>query len=576
MDSTSYLAALPSEILQLIIEHTHASGHWPLAQTCKHIYLNSQPILGRHRKAHQEFRISCDLDPKTVPNLLWSALSPGAASIDAWHVREFEVWTDRINDDPWEVDADTGDLWVVEEREPWSFPDDDTDYFLNQLYKVPDFFPEDDTYYVQVREELKTGADTFLKAFLLAHLPRIQALRYMRSPESEQVNFKSLCLMIYWCKLAGIWLPGLEALQKVYVGVNSRRIGDTTIDGMILRPDPPSRELEEFCALLCLPNLSEVYFAHLDGNSEFSSEVTDLFPDGLQPLLDKTSPVQTIIIDKLEASLSEQLMEFITKTPSSLKNLAIRFHRFNEYGNCRRDDTSDGEQRSQELTQKLAQHQHSSLQRLCFYTEAVRDGLSDWNWVAPSQRVMFEDIRVAYFSWNIIEEEVAGRAAAVRSRSELLDQLLQVFRSQFPATIEMVCFNGFSRSRSIFQSGEFGDPSLDYVDDAVEAMITSERYKNLKAVHLRDIQAEATPDETPDHFPFPKTMRAAEERGVYVHVKGSKPPSWFSFKGEFIPIPTRDCMVTGQFLPEEEDPYLVHCAWEDQGMPLNEAESPQV
>lgn len=497
-------------------------------------------------------------------------MSPGAPSIDAWHVREFEVWTDRINHDSWEVDADTGDLWIVEEGQPWSFPNDDADYFFDKLYKVPDFFPKDDTYYDQVREELKAGADTFSKAFLLAHLPRILALRYMRSPGSEQVNFKNMCLMIYWCKLAGIWLPGLEALQKVYVGVNSRRIGDTTIDGMILRPDPPSRELEEFCALLCLPNLSEVYFAHLDGNSDISSEITDLFPDGLQPLLDKASPVQTII-NKLEASLSAQLMEFITKSPSSLKNLAIRFHPFNEYGNCRRDDTSDGKRRSQELTQKLAQHQHSSLQ-LCFYTEAVRDGLSDWNWVAPSQRVMF-DIRVAYFYWTMVEEEMASPAAAVRSRSELLDQLVQAFRSQFPATIEMIYFNGFSRSHSIFQSAESDDPPLDYVDDVVEAMITSERYKNLKAVHLRDIQAEATPDETPDYFPSPKTVRAAEERGVYVHVKGSKPPSWFSFKGEFIPIPTRDCMVTGRFLPEEEDPYLAHCAWEDQGMPVT-SESP--
>ncbi|CAG9999678.1 unnamed protein product [Clonostachys byssicola] len=575
MESTSYLAALPSKILQLIIEHTHASGHWPLAQTCKHVYLNSQPILSRHRKAYQEFRISCDLDPQTVPNLLWSALSPGAASIDAWHVREFEVWTDRINDDLWEVDADTGDLWVVEERKPWSFPDKDIDHFFNKLYKVPDFFPQDDIYHVRAQEELETGADAFLKAFLLAHLPRIQALRYMGKPESEQANFKNLCLMIYWCKLAGTWLPGLEALQKVYVGVNSRRVGDTTIDGQILRPNPPSRELEEFCALLCLPNLSEVYFAHLDGNSDISSEIMDLFPDGVQPLLDKTSPVQTIIIDKLQASLSEQLMDFITKAPSSLKNLAIRFDRFNEYGNRRRNATVDGKQRSQELTQKLAQHQHSSLQRLCFYNELIFGGLSDWNWVAPSQRVMFEDLRVAYFSWPIMEEEVASRAVAARSRSELLDQLLPVFRSQFPATIEIVYLVGFCTS--ISQSPEFADPPLDYVDDAVEAMIKSERYKNLKAVHLRDNQDEE-PDETPGYVPFPKTMKAAEERGVYVHLKGSKPPSWFSFKGEFIPIPTRDCLVTGQFLPEDEDPYLAYCTWVDQGMPMTLArkESPQI
>jgi hypothetical protein len=52
----------------------------------------------------------------SVFNLLWSVFSHGVAHIDAWHVREFEVWGER--DPGWGEDSDAdSDIYEVSEAD---------------------------------------------------------------------------------------------------------------------------------------------------------------------------------------------------------------------------------------------------------------------------------------------------------------------------------------------------------------------------------------------------------------------------------------------------------------------------
>ncbi|CAH0033099.1 unnamed protein product [Clonostachys rhizophaga] len=543
---TPYLSTLAPEILELIIEHTHASGHWPLAQTCKYIYLNSLPILDRHRKACQEYRICSDLDPWTISKLLWSVFSDGAASIEAWHVREFEVWVERNEYKSWGVNADTGERILHEDVKPRSLSRHEIDSFCATMPKLPHFYGEHRDLNQLFREPFE-GGDSFVKAVVLAYLPRIQALRYAQfDDERRNESLTTLCGFIYWCKSAGTWLPGLNSLERVAVAIGLDRAG--------VEANPPEylrRFADEFCALLCLPNLAEIYFSHLDGGLPLQ-EKSRLFPKDIQiPSLAKTSSVKTIILDRLEYELSDKLIDFVTSIPRRLENLAIRF-RDNNY--CEEDYPEIAER----LIHQLAKHQGSSLQRLCIHDDRQDEKPADMNWRTPGQLKSFKDLRVANVSWKAIETslDLTKDDIQSRSRSELLDRLFEVFRHGLPATMEVITFGQFEFEKNdpvFLQAWEkSSDSDLEYLDDAVEIMITSRHYKNLKAVFLQDIQKQM-PSFFGRSLCFPKTMKAAESRGIRVYTRGSKPLPGLSTNGEFVPFPRRDCMLTGQFESETRE-----------------------
>lgn len=520
MYSAPDFTSLPVEILQLIFEHTHASGHWPLAQTCKHVYRHSQHILDRHREAYQKFRISSDLDLRTVRHLLSSCISHGAASIDAWHVREFEVWGDRENGEPWEVDVDTGEVRIPEGGEPWLFPRDDIGSFCHELFNAMGYPLDQEGFQAQVRRQLETGADSCLKPCLLALLPRIRALRYARAGGADHTSFTYLCRMIHWC-MSETLLPGFKALEKVSFGIC---VGQAA-DGY---PEPSKRSASELSALLCLPNLSELYFAHLDGEFELDDGVASSFLFGRRPPFSRSSPVRTIILDMMD-SLSDELIEFIAKTPRGLENLAIRL--------C--PEAGLGDERHQ-LTEELLNYQRLSLQRLCWYNADTSAVSTVPNWMDPSHAIMFDDLRVVSLDLLYVEGLPPGmRAKAMTEFNECLVHNL-------PAQMEVADFDGVDFWEDAFTTDQLGHNMLDYLDDMVEAMVRSKRYEKLKAIFLKEAQ-DLVSGVQHTLFSFPKTIKAARQRGIYLHLNGSKPPPGLIVNGEFVPIPTRDCMVTAIF-----------------------------
>ncbi|KAK7210029.1 hypothetical protein V2G26_017207 [Clonostachys chloroleuca] len=90
------LEKLSPEVLQLILRFAHPSAHFSFALTSKTLYENSLNILERHRAANTKYAITSDIKPlDTIPELLRSAYGSGADGIEAWHVRELEIWRER-------------------------------------------------------------------------------------------------------------------------------------------------------------------------------------------------------------------------------------------------------------------------------------------------------------------------------------------------------------------------------------------------------------------------------------------------------------------------------------------------
>ncbi|VUC32667.1 unnamed protein product [Clonostachys rosea] len=544
MSSPSYLTNLAPEILKLIIEHTHASAHWPLAQTCRFIHRNSKPILERHREAHQTYRITSDIDPSTITGLLWSVFSHGVDSIEAWHVREFEVWADRDDQDPqgnnfkaWEVDAESGDFNIKEEIMPCVLSADEMDHFCHKMMKIPDFYDKSPDFAGWVRESLDEGRDTFTKPLLLAYLPRLRALRYaQRSDETNNLTLWKLCEFIDKCQSEGAWLPGLESLREVFFTIELY----PTSEGVEDRP-ALCRKTDYFCALLNLPNMKEVYFSHMDGRRP-SREVSERFPKDIGPSLANTSNVRTIVLDMLQYDLDDALVDFIALVPRGLENLAIRLHANNRVK----------QQNIDRLIAALAKHQGSSLRRLCIHEDETIDGRSYLSWRKPEELTKFKKLRVANVSWCDVERGL-GRYKDTESRSELMDRLLKVFRDDLPTTMRIAAIGRVGGANVLIpqkEREEYDPADFAFLDDAVEAMIRSDRYKDLKAVDVDYIRMEVY--RMTGILPlFPLSIKAAKERGIHACIGEYDVSYRMSMNGEFIPYPRRDCMVTGGFARED-------------------------
>lgn len=346
-----------------------------------------------------------------------------------------------------------------------------------------------------------------------------------------------LCEYIYWCKAAGTWLPGLEKLEQVSVSI------------------PPGRGYrrlntcpDKFAALLGLPNLSEVYFAHMDGDFELSDLGVDLFTNNPQGPLDKTSPVRTIILDHLENSLSKKLISFLAKMPGALQNIAIRFRTINDHEERSRSAAS--------LVEALSEHQCKSLQRVCFDAENMPNGPFGPLFMPGLDLDVirfFDDLRVVTLGWPAVEMSLADSDDRL-PREELLDRLFRLFQLCLPDKMEILVLGPFVETVGVLLTGELtrGDrDNLGYVDEAVEAAITSRRYDNLKAVILEYVQASLHYVVGGDWL-FPKAVKAAEERGIYIGLIGDMPPPGLCIYGAFVPVPTRSFMVTGRLRTEEE------------------------
>lgn len=174
----SAITDLPTNVLCLFIDNLPFSSHFDFACTCKTFAAASQPVLRRHQKAYNEFRIVSDKDPSTVLLLLQSIF--GTDQIPAWHVRSFEIWRDRTNWDEWEIYSLYAPLMAGLEG---GVSDMDILSFQPLLARVGEYLDKFQAYLHgdvkkgKVLTQIESGHDGPLKALLLAALPRLKDLK---------------------------------------------------------------------------------------------------------------------------------------------------------------------------------------------------------------------------------------------------------------------------------------------------------------------------------------------------------------------------------------------------------------
>ncbi|VUC35236.1 unnamed protein product [Clonostachys rosea] len=539
MESNGQLSTLAPEILDQIFEYAHASCHWPLAQSCKHVYHFSKPILQRHKLAHKKYRVASDLHPWTLITLLRSAFCHDSASIDAWHVREFEgYWM------PWVVHSQTGRVLRGRHTGHQILDEVAIRYFLDKItLDLPPIAGNGERDHERAFNDSALGRDGFLKALLLAYLPRLKALRFAEKDSDEYSSLVWLSKMIYWCKEIGRWLPGLEALEKVAVGIAIRPSGGLGV------PDDQYKPLHQLHALTCLPQVSEIYFSNVERDLRQGPLRTS---DSV--MLEGNSSLQTMILDMPRPLMDNLLVDLISKLPRSLRTLVIRgepgeiplrqdhFERLRILGRAP-DPIRSFQEDIGNLMRELVLYQGRSLQRLLLYSSYDASNRARFSRHGPDKMRGLRNLRVANVLLDDIEETLSPVGTG-QTQIERLDQFARVLRDGFPRRIEVLAF--WQNNDSSFQTGENGsDAELDYLDDALMVMIQSEEYRNLKVIYLDDIQVRNL-EKGRTNVDFPKAVQAGDELGVHVHTLGRTAPE-HSPESQFVAMPDKYDMVTGPF-----------------------------
>ncbi|EWZ90433.1 hypothetical protein FOCG_04006 [Fusarium oxysporum f. sp. radicis-lycopersici 26381] len=93
-----HLLRLSTELILQILEYGPTSTYLDVALTCTTLHHQCRNLLDLHHEAHAKYRITSDLSPETVVDLLKDTTK---ARIERWHVRELEIWGSRQNWEDW-------------------------------------------------------------------------------------------------------------------------------------------------------------------------------------------------------------------------------------------------------------------------------------------------------------------------------------------------------------------------------------------------------------------------------------------------------------------------------------------
>ncbi|EGU77875.1 hypothetical protein FOPG_14901 [Fusarium oxysporum f. sp. conglutinans race 2 54008] len=284
-----HLLRLSTELILQILEYGPTSTYLDVALTCTTLHHQCRNLLDLHREAHAKYRITLDLSPETVIDLLKDTTK---ARIERWHVRELEIWGSRQDWEDWRpwVPKLPGTCGLAD-----GFP---TRYGLDlqdmqryirtalELWTFSDFDSE------AIQWDLKAGQDGFLKLLLIATCPRLHSLRFVKrglDPHTTLQWMREVIKDSRHTEEGPHELQGFESLRDIAVGIET--------DQRLWNDISPRRDARDFAALFYIPNLESLYFNDLhyieDGNEDYQHfDVVDQydFPRG-------TSSVKHLFID---------------------------------------------------------------------------------------------------------------------------------------------------------------------------------------------------------------------------------------------------------------------------------------
>ncbi|KAM0432327.1 hypothetical protein ACHAPT_004868 [Fusarium lateritium] len=509
----SGIVGLSTELIFLIIDYADPYSHLALALTCSILYHRSLPILDRHRAAH---RVASDLQPENVLKLLRFAV---VDSLEAWHVRELELWGNRVTWDDWR-DWDvalTGQVRLadtelvkprLERKEILSFFS-----MARQWWDIPEH--EFDA----ARNELENGGDGFLKLLLIASCPKLHTIRFAQKEKGMHTSLRWMSKAVSWSMDSERWPPGFQSLRNVAMGVSAGvpKVYDDSDD------DEPSLDFVDFAAALNLPAIHSIYISDLYPSREDDEDIYDEEMAEKYRLKPRSSTVQHIYIDRAEG-LNDYFEAFLG-VGEDLQSMTVRAIPGFEF-----DDTDH-------IPCALKKNYPDTFRNMTFYNP---EGLHGYRCGAylPDELDPFPGLRQMSVGRHDIELLASGCVREGPNVQEYVDW----WRNEcLPENIEVVMIWG--DTKGWFHDLTKGLEPIDLIDVGVAGMIKSGNCKNLKVIYLDDIESETKSQR--ERVCFQKSIAAGGEMGVHVYTLTNRDDGGY---GKGFPIaPDKFDMKTGPF-----------------------------
>ncbi|KAF4990458.1 hypothetical protein FGRMN_8451 [Fusarium graminum] len=507
VDKQCPLLSLSTDLVFQVLDYLPPSVN--LALTCSTLYQQCRSLLDLHRAAHARYKITSDLDPETVINLLKRTTS---AKVARWHVRELEIWGSRQGWQDWRPwapelsglqlaeapptrsELEAGDLqrYIQAGNEWWEFSGSEID---------------------EVRRELQSGQDAYLKSLLIASCPRLHSIRIARRDPDLGSALKRVTKAINSSRLLEKWPPGFRSLRNIAVNVemgfpsDKDENDDEADDGDDLREDQVNAV--DLVALLCLPSIESIYFNGLWHNS-WAEEEQGIDYGEKYDFPENTSSVKHVFLDGISC-MSVDLLCSIAGAPKSLESMAIR-----TVGDLvRHIDDIDA------FVVKLAEC-HPGLQELIIYNPS---GIFSSRCMvySPHKLEDFESLKRINIAAADLELEWLILLTCAE-RMHYAERFSEYLTYIFPLSIEALYIWG--KSDQVVDPPDPKKPS-DTLDSAVAHLIESSKFKNLKVIYLEDVErAQGRCDyvvaqETPivasrKELAFQKSVAAGHKVGVHV------------------------------------------------------------
>ncbi|QGI64271.1 hypothetical protein CEK27_008242 [Fusarium fujikuroi] len=461
------LLDLSTELILQILEHGAPSTHFDVALTCTTLNHQCRNLLDLHREAHEKYKITSDLLPETVIDLLKDTTK---ARIERWHVRELEIWGSRNDWEDWRP-------WVPKLPGTCSLADvlptrhglelQDIERYIHtalELWTFPKLNGSEFEFEINTIEyDLEAGQDGFLKLLLIAICPRLHSLRFVKRGRDPHTTLDWMTYIINKDSIhACNWPPGFESLRNIAVGIET--------DQRLLNTESVHRDGRDFAALFYMPNLESLYFNDL--HYDLVADANDAYYDVVAPYEFPcgTSSVKHLFIDGASGSFANYYRA-IAEASKKLESVVLRV-------------ASEHQQHLYDVDMfvgSLSLSNGKTLQKLILYNPRGMLGDQYGNYLLDD---LDEFRNLKLFTLSVYD--LALEELYLMHSSPNVEQLAECVSCSFPASTEALYIWG--RSDEYVDVPASDDMPSDILDSTLTSLIESGVLENLKVVYLADFE----------------------------------------------------------------------------------------